>query len=720
MSKECPSVQKDLLGLFLEKTEDAVLILDRKGCCIAANCAACALFGLSHEQLLHRSIADWLGSDWNKSPQISSPQSRSIQFQILRPDQTVRRIAGTVLTNNRLQQDLWLLHEITESLCKTPEPEQSQEQPPERSPQQLEPMSDPSEPAGREPEPQVLLPGLPNHLSSVFMQSAPIGMLVLDRQFRCIQLNAALAAITQMPIEEHLGKTIWDFVPGIAQQQTAIFEQVLATGQPVLNLEVTGELIQRPGVDRTWLTSYFPIAEPGAEPMGIGLILREVTDLKRIQSRLQHVNAELEVQVRQQTAELQQSLQFEATLKRITDKVRDSLDETQILQTAVEALKQALETLSCDTGLYDLEKGISVIAYESVQDGVPLAKGTNVPFREYSEIYQQLLSGQCLHACWLSARDTLTVRLTTQQFTMLAVPMMDEQEVIGDLWLYRPREQSFEAAEIRLVQQFANQCAIALRQSRLYQAAQRQVDELERLNRLKDDFLNTVSHELRTPMSNLKMAVQMLELHLMPSGLLTDSTMPLANYFRILSEECDREILLINDLLDLARLDAETELYQVEPIDLTLWLPHLAEVFQVRTTTKQQQFTLAIDPQLTSLSTDVFYLERIVVELLTNACKYTPAGETIQLRAQPIAAQIQIQVINTGIEIPLAERDRIFEKFYRIPNSDPWKHGGTGLGLALIQKIAHRLGGTIKVESGGDSGSSYTCFTVTLPSALQR
>nr|WP_277874846.1 histidine kinase dimerization/phospho-acceptor domain-containing protein [Leptolyngbya sp. FACHB-16] len=112
------------------------------------------------------------------------------------------------------------------------------------------------------------------------------------------------------------------------------------------------------------------------------------------------------------------------------------------------------------------------------------------------------------------------IRPVAKRLTTLACPIINDHSVIGDLWLYKAGEQCFEELEIRLVQQVANQCAIAVRQARLYQAAQLQVEELGRLNQLKDDFLSTVSHELRTPISNIKMATHMLEFILKPLGLL--------------------------------------------------------------------------------------------------------------------------------------------------------------------------------------------------------
>ncbi|WP_448571571.1 sensor histidine kinase [Trichothermofontia sp.] len=267
---------------------------------------------------------------------------------------------------------------------------------------------------------------------------------------------------------------------------------------------------------------------------------------------------------------------------------------------------------------------------------------------------------------------------------------------------------------MNLLRQISMQTAIALRQSQLYQASLGQVQELERLSQIKDDFLSTVSHELRSPMANIKMATQMLELQLVRQGILDgEKETSFSRYFKILREECQREISLINDLLDLTRLDASTEAPILSPISLHSWIDHMASAFMERT--RQQHQTLQVEiPTHLVLKTEVAALERIVGELLHNACKYTPAGETIRIFARSLTdsptsrsdprpgdpiAKIQLGISNSGVEIPPLECDRIFDKFYRIPNHDPWKHGGTGLGLALVKKLTERLGATIQVES---------------------
>lgn len=422
--------------------------------------------------------------------------------------------------------------------------------------------------------------------------------------------------------------------------------------------------------------------------------------------QVQTLNAELELQVQERTAQLQQALTFEALLKRITDHVRDSLDEAQILQTAVKELAIELNVDCCDATLFDIERRTTNICYEYIHEGVSSAVGTSISFDQNPDLYRQVLSREVVHCC-VTSLVVDPLRNIEQNASILVCPLMDERGVLGDMWLFRPPHRYFNELEIRLVQQVANQCAIALRQSRLYQASQAQVHELERLNQLKDDFLSTVSHELRTPMSNIKMATQMLEITLKPLGVFDRETDPINRYFNVLREEGQREIGLINDLLDLARLDAGTEPLNLTTIALQPFLSHLAEPFFERTRKQQQQLILNLPDTLPSLTTDQSYLERILTELLQNAYKYTPAGENIILGAGTTSTALEIWTRNSGIEIPATERDRIFDKFYRIPNNDPWKYEGTGLGLTLAKKLAEQLGASLYVTSH-DNQTTFT------------
>ena len=266
---------------------------------------------------------------------------------------------------------------------------------------------------------------------------------------------------------------------------------------------------------------------------------------------------------------------------------------------------------------------------------------------------------------------------------------------------------------------------------------QEQMLELERLNRLKDDFLNTISHELRTPIANIKMATRMLELVLDQQGLLSPENNPgsqaVNRYMDILRSQCDQELFLVNDLLDLQRLNAEAYDLELTAIPLSVWLPHVGESFQAYAEERQLQLQIDVATDLPPLISDLPSLNRILLELLNNACKYTPSGGQITVNVQPkappntaasdtapsrsaaaatvLSPTLLIAVCNSGIEIPAEELPRIFEPFYRIPKSDRWSQGGTGLGLALVRKLVTCLNGSIQAESS----LGWTCFTVELP-----
>ncbi|HEY9639208.1 MAG TPA: ATP-binding protein [Coleofasciculaceae cyanobacterium] len=242
--------------------------------------------------------------------------------------------------------------------------------------------------------------------------------------------------------------------------------------------------------------------------------------------------------------------------------------------------------------------------------------------------------------------------------------------------------------------------------------------EFAKLNQLKEDFLNTTSHELRTPLSNMRLAIHMLNALLHQEGILAaepaeTGTNParISDYLKVLNDECEQEISLINDLLSLQQLEAGTQ--PLLPMQLLLqdWMLLMVAPFAEPMFNHQQQLRIDIPSNLPPLTTDFTLLNRLLSELMHNACKFTPQGEQITITASALAGRIQIQVINSGVEIPESELTQVFDKFYRIPTEDPWKHKGTGLGLTLAKALAGYLGGAIWAELQ----SGQTCFTVELP-----
>lgn len=468
----------------------------------------------------------------------------------------------------------------------------------------------------------------------------------------------------------------------------------------VANAELWGLLIahhcQSP---RQWQAGEVELLKQLATQAGIAVQQAELYE------QVQSLNLYLEQKVKQRTAKLQSSVKFETLIRKVTEKVRDSLDEPQILQTVTQEIGRVLNIERCKIELYNSDHSIATVAYEYTIES-PNCQGTVRQVDNFPELYQQLLQKQSLQF----VEKVPELNPSKIQATRLVCPIFDDQGILGNLWLLRPKEELFEQSEITLVEQVANQCAIAIRQARLYQQSQIQVEELAKLNIIKDDFLRSISHELRTPMSSIQLASETLEA-LLEKEIGINKSATFTRVLDIFRSACQRQNQLVDDLLTLCYIDAKKETTTMQWLDLSVWIPQIIEPFQKQINTQKQELLVDVFPNLPLFKSDVSTIKRALTELLNNACKYTPAGETILIAAQPMLNGVKISVSNTGVEIPLSEQQRVFDKFYRIPNHDPWQYGGTGIGLALVKKLVELLGGEIRLESQ----HRQTNFIICLP-----
>lgn len=417
------------------------------------------------------------------------------------------------------------------------------------------------------------------------------------------------------------------------------------------------------------------------------------------------VNADLMEQMQKRVVDLQRSLDLEITIRRISETVRASLDEARILTTAVQELALELEA-DCYAVLHTNNEQ-KIFTSDCIAD----SPADIVALRHNPAIERQLRAGQDLQFC-------LRPHSPQNKLNLLVCPIFTQGENLISLWVVREMSNPLANSEIYLIQQIVRQCSIAMTQSHLYQVAQKQVETLKHLNQIKDDFVNQVTHDLRSPLSNMRLAIRMLEQQLETSrsycGHISQQNTACSktlSHVKVLQIECEREIMLVNDLLDLQRLETDKQILALtDQINLEDWLAPVIQPFENCLQQRQITLDLHITPHLPTLISNSVSLHRVLTELLHNACKYTPPHETISLRVSSYSNSVQIKVSNSGVEIPQEELPRIFDKFYRIPGIDRWKQGGTGLGLALVKETITHLGGSIQVESG----NGKTCFIVQL------
>lgn len=413
----------------------------------------------------------------------------------------------------------------------------------------------------------------------------------------------------------------------------------------------------------------------------------------------------LELQAQKRTAQLRQALNYQSLEGYLPSKINKSPDERQIWQTATRGLAQILKVNHCQVELYNYSKTTATINYEYTTS-LPLEQGIVRKTADFPELYEPLFQMDFLQF----VERIPFFSLSPDQTTRLACPIHNEQEILGNLWLIRPKDKMFHEWEIQLVKQVANQCANAFYQTKFYQQASKKIKELEELNQQKDDFLKVISHELRGNYTGIQLAAETLE-NLLEREMVMEKNKLLPKVFHIFKRACQKQTQLVDDLLTLSHVDNFRKAMTPKWIDLSILIPKIIEPFIDRVYTQKQQLKVDIAEDIPPLKTDVPTLKRIMAELIHNACKYTPQGETINISISLVEDRIQLSVSNTGIEIPPSEQKRIFEQFYRLPNHDFWSTGGTGLGLNLVEKLTQVLGASIHLTSQDKT----TTFALLIP-----
>jgi len=267
-----------------------------------------------------------------------------------------------------------------------------------------------------------------------------------------------------------------------------------------------------------------------------------------------------------------------------------------------------------------------------------------------------------------------------------------------------------EAPDLDRLQLYAPHVATALHNAVLVDELAAANARLREVDQQKSEFLNIVAHDLRTPLTCIRTYAELIQMYV------DQPPEVYAEFLQIIAEESDRLATLINNFLDLARLEAGTLTYEFEPVSLAEIVTHFRNVYQAEAKTRSVQFTVDLPADLPPLMADRVRLEQVLANLLSNAFKFTPEGGRIHLAVRWDAAtqMVWVTLTDSGPGVPPSERERIFEKFTQIEAPPYRDKAGTGLGLPIAREIVHRHGGRLWVEDAPEGGAR---FVLTLPLA---
>lgn len=220
----------------------------------------------------------------------------------------------------------------------------------------------------------------------------------------------------------------------------------------------------------------------------------------------------------------------------------------------------------------------------------------------------------------------------------------------------------------------------------------------EETERLKNEFISVVSHELRTPLTSIMGFVEIIKER-------NPEAEKRHKYLQTIHSQAERLTLLLNDLLDLQRMEAGRQSYMFMPTDIRRLLSQAAENWKEHETHRIMLQT-GSDPLI--VNADPERIMQALVQLIDNAVKYSPGSDRIEVTLFEEDERIHVSVRDFGLGIPGEAREKLFTKFYRVDNSDRRKIGGTGLGLAVVKEIVTAHGGSVDYVSEVGQGSTFT------------
>jgi signal transduction histidine kinase len=319
------------------------------------------------------------------------------------------------------------------------------------------------------------------------------------------------------------------------------------------------------------------------------------------------------------------------------------------------------------------------------------------------------LRGRLAHYADIEGPDVpLPVRegcRATGNKAVVFAPMLLEGRTIGALWIGRSEVGAFSDKELALLQTFADQAVIAIRNVRLFDEIQDKSRQLQLASENKSAFVSSMSHELRTPLNAIIGLTDMLVKNAARFG-----TERAQEPLQRVNRAGTHLLGLINQVLDLSKIEAGKLELNPQTVQLTALIKDVISTAEQLAEQNKNRLVVEVQENLGALSVDPMRLRQILLNLLSNACKFTKEGE-VKLAARKVSNGsnfVEFAVSDTGIGMTAEQQAKLFEEFTQADASTAQHFGGTGLGLAITRKLARMMGGDVTVTSEPGKGSVFT------------
>ena len=538
---------------------------------------------------------------------------------------------------------------------------------------------------------------------NAFFRGATAGLAMLDKELRYVQINGTLAEMNGVPVEQHIGRTIREVVPRLAPAVEPMCQEVLRSGEAILNVEVSGETPRQPGVQRNWMESFFPIAGADGRPNAVGAIVVETTERKRGELRIQHLN-----EVLRAVRDIGELIVRERNADRLLAEACNTLVRARgyrlVWIGGVVPGSKRVAPLASAGQAADYLDAVAITWDDSETGRGPIG----MAIREQRTCVCQDMAADPGFAPWREPALARGYR------SAAAAPMIHDERLFGAIAVYADRPAAFDDEELRLLNELAADLAFALQTIEDEQERKQAEESLvhakiaaEAANLAKSEFLANMSHEIRTPMTAILGFSDLLASPNLPSQEQREFLAGIQRNGKALLE-------LISDILDLSRIEADRLTLEKADCPLLQIIDDVLSVVQVRA--EEKGLSLDVDytfPLPETIHTDPLRLRQVLANLIGNAVKFTERGAVriaVSLLAQKPTgpAQVQFAISDTGIGIPADKIGELFQPFMQVDASASRRYGGTGLGLAISRRLAKALGGDVEVVSQLGEGSTFT------------